>query len=283
VLIYLCQWVAMTQDWEFSSQDLNFPIPEVAPAHIGLHELILLALLAFFAGSIPFGLWISKTAGIDIRQHGSGNIGATNVARVCGARLGLLCFALDMLKGFLPVFYAGLYLDVVPGLLFARPIQPAHEAWIWMIFMALPILGHMYSPWVGFKGGKGVATGLGALLGVFPYLTIPAIGTAIVWAAIVFLSRYVSLASVAAAITLPLLVVIWAWISVAATDVGPPRARLPMALRLQGPGLIPFYIVTSVMAAIVVWKHRSNVGRLLSGKERRLGQRVTAKPSSSQA
>src|SRR5690606_10223070 len=105
----------------------------------------------------------------------------TNVARCCGPRLGLLCFALDMLKGFAPVFYAGLYLNVVPGLLFARPIEPAHEGWLWMVYMALPILGHMFSPWVRFRGGKGVATGLGALLGVFPYLTLPAIGAAAIW------------------------------------------------------------------------------------------------------
>jgi acyl phosphate:glycerol-3-phosphate acyltransferase len=272
----LCQWVLAAQDWTFSSEDLNIPVPDVAPAHIGLHELILLALLAFMAGSVPCGLWISKAFGVDIRQHGSGNIGATNVGRVLGARLGLLCFVMDMLKGFAPVFYIGLYLDVIPGLLFARPIQPAHEAWLWTVLMALPILGHMYSPWVGFKGGKGVATGLGALLGVFPYLTIPALGAAVVWGLLVGLTRYVSVASVAATVMLPLMVVGWAWISVAATDIGPPRTPITHALALQGPGLIPFYVVTGIMAAFVVWKHRDNLRRLLAGKERRLGERVHA-------
>jgi acyl phosphate:glycerol-3-phosphate acyltransferase len=283
VLMHFCHWLAWTQDWEFSSRDLDIPIPDVAPAHIGLHELMLLALLAFFAGSVPFGLWISKAMGVDIRKHGSGNIGATNVARVLGPRLGFLCFALDMFKGFLPVFYAGLYLDIVPGLLFARPIYPAQHAWVWMTIMALPILGHMYSPWVGFKGGKGVATGLGALLGVFPYLTLPALAAAVIWGTVVYLSRFVSLASVAATASLPVLVMLWAWISVSATEVGPARTQLSMALRLQGPGLIPFYVITGIMAAFVVWKHRSNIVRLISGKERRIGERVQASPSAPQA
>lgn len=269
----LCNSVLLLQDWGISIENLEVPV-EIAPAHVRLHELVLLALFAFFAGSIPFGLWISKACGVDIRQHGSGNIGATNVARTLGMRMGILCFVLDMLKGFVPVLYIGLYLHVVPGLFFARPIEPAHEAWLWMVGMALPILGHMYSPWVGFKGGKGVATGLGALLGVFPYLTIPALATAVIWGGVLALSRYVSLASVAAAMALPLLVVGWAWISVAATDIGPPRTRVTTALTLQGPGLIPFYAVTTIMAAIVVWKHRDNLRRLWIGKERRIGERV---------
>jgi acyl phosphate:glycerol-3-phosphate acyltransferase len=277
-----CHWMVLLQDWGVSVEDIEIAV-DIAPPHVRLHELVLLALMAFFAGSIPVGLWISRTFGVDIRQHGSGNIGATNVARVLGPRLGMLCFILDMLKGFVPTFYAGLYLDVIPGLLFARPIQPAHEAWLWLIIMALPILGHMYSPWVGFKGGKGVATGLGALLGVFPYLTIPAIGAALIWALVVAVCRYVSLASVIGAVGLPILVVLWAWISVAATDVGPPRTRLPHALQLQGPGLIPFYVITAVMAGIVLWKHRSNVRRLLSGKEQRLGERVRVSTSGPQA
>lgn len=274
----MCHLALQAQDWGLSVHDIEIPLGEAAPPHLGLHEVVLLAAMAFLAGSVPFGLWISKACGIDIRQHGSGNIGATNVGRVLGTRLGVLCFALDMLKGFVPTFYAGLYMNLIPGLLFAKPIDPPHWAWWWLIIMALPILGHMFSPWVSFKGGKGVATGLGSILGVFPYLTIPALGAMAIWSAVVGVSRYVSLASVAASVALPILVVMWAWISVVATETG--RMRILKALEEQGLGLVPFYIVTGVMAAFVVWKHRGNIRRLIRGKESRLGDRVQVRPSS---
>lgn len=275
----MCQLFLLLQDgWGgLSVQDLEIPLGDAAPPHLGLHELLLLAAMAFFAGSIPFGLWISKAFGIDIRHHGSGNIGATNVGRVLGRRMGTLCFLLDMIKGFAPTFYAGLYMNLVPGLFFAQPVNPPHWAWWWLIIMALPILGHMYSPWVGFKGGKGVATGLGTLLGVFPYLAIPAVGAIAIWMSVVALTRYVSLASVLAAVSLPVLVIVWAWISMVAVEQE--RAFVLQALREQGIGLVPFYVVTGVMAGIVVWKHRDNIKRLWRGNERRLGERVRVSSS----
>jgi acyl phosphate:glycerol-3-phosphate acyltransferase len=111
--------------------------------------------IAFLAGSIPFGLLIAQAKGLDIRKHGSGNIGATNVARVLGMKLGLLCFGLDVLKGLGPTLGAGLAMGVVGTL-----EVPAIDAWWWLGVMSAAIFGHMFSPWIGFRGGKGVATGL---------------------------------------------------------------------------------------------------------------------------
>ena len=132
--------------------------------------------IGFLIGSIPFGFIIGRIKGIDVREHGSGNIGATNVGRVLGRRLGAICFALDLFKGLAPTLGAGLAAGVVGG----YGIGSA-DAWWWLAVMVSPVLGHMYSPWIGFRGGKGVATGLGALLGVAPILTGPALGALAVW------------------------------------------------------------------------------------------------------
>lgn len=207
--------------------------------------------LAFLCGSIPFGLLIARAKGIDIRQHGSGNIGATNVARVLGMRLGLLCFGLDVLKGLGPTLGAGLAMDVA-GRLAIAPSQ----SWWWLGVMSAAIAGHMFSPWIGFRGGKGVATGLGALLGVFPALSIPALGALLIWIATVWKWRYVSVSSCAAALSLPALV--------AAT----------FAAGGEWGSSLPFLVVTGVLAAVVTWKHRSNLKRVFAGNENKLGQRA---------
>jgi acyl-phosphate glycerol 3-phosphate acyltransferase len=133
-----------------------------------------LLILSFLSGSIPFGLLIARARGVDIRRHGSGNIGATNVWRVLGRGPGLLCFALDVLKGLAPTLGAAWTTGLLGPRALPGPID-ARSAWLWLVVMALAILGHMFSPWVGFRGGKGVATGLGALLGVWPFLTAPAL------------------------------------------------------------------------------------------------------------
>ncbi len=127
--------------------------------------------LAFLAGSIPFGLLIAKSKGVDIRAHGSGNIGATNVGRVLGKRFGFACFFLDALKGALPVVIAGLVVG-----LWGRPLEgiASADAWLWLAVGMLALLGHMFSPWIGFKGGKGVATGFGAMVAMWTPLTLPA-------------------------------------------------------------------------------------------------------------
>ncbi len=220
--------------------------------------LVLAIPLAFLLGSVPSGLLIARAKGINIRNHGSGNIGATNVWRTLGKGPGLLCFGLDLAKGFIPTLGAGLAAGVI-----GKPTVPATEAWLWLTVAAAAILGHMYSPWIGFKGGKGVATGFGALLGIYPLLTGPALGAFAAWVVIAKASRYVSLASCVAALSLPL----WLGLTIHTLSDAPDRhARA-----------LPFYVVAGLLAAVVLLKHRANLGRLVRGTENRIGQRVDPK------
>lgn len=143
--------------------------------------------VAYLLGSIPFGLVIAKAwKGVDIRQHGSGNIGASNVTRVCGPNAGRVVLLLDILKGFLPPFLAERLFSI------ASP---------WTLLIALAaIVGHIYPIWLRFKGGKGIATSAGALFGAAP---LAGAGVAVVFAICYFPTLYVSVASIAAAIALP--------------------------------------------------------------------------------
>ena len=216
-------------------------------------------LIAAACGSIPFGLLIARSRGIDIRRHGSGNIGATNVGRVLGLKLGLLCFGLDVLKGFAPTFAAGYLMDVLHPSLVGEPIG-AIDAWGWLGVVVCAVLGHMFSPFIGFRGGKGVATGLGAMLGLWPYLTLPAIGALVLWIVAAAIWRYVSLASCIAALSLPL----WVFLG----------SRLAAERTGRAPDVLPFYVVTGAMGLLVVYRHRANIRRLLSGTENRLGNRT---------
>lgn len=214
--------------------------------------------IGFLCGSIPFGLLIGRWHGIDIREHGSKNIGATNVLRVLGRRAGSLCFLLDVSKGLAPTLAAG----ILAGLVGRLDIDTG-RAWLWLAAMACPVLGHMFSPWVRFRGGKGVATGLGSLLGVFPVLTVAGVGAFALWIVVVARWRYVGLASTIAALSLP------AWIAgtfIAAGNLG----WLGRPWHAAG---WPYLAVGAALAALVVLKHRANIRRLLSGTESRLGQR----------
>jgi len=202
--------------------------------------------LAFVVGSIPFGVLIGKARGVDIRAEGSGNPGATNVGRLLGFRYFLLCFLLDMGKGLAPTLgYA-----LAAGLLDNTTDQ--NDAWRWVGVMAAAVLGHMFSPFLGFKGGKGVATGLGALLGVFPELTVGAGVAFVAWGAVFALSRMVSLASILAALALP------AGVAIGIEVLG----------RSWGASL-PFLIVASGLALLVIVRHHGNIRRLLAGTEHR--------------
>lgn len=216
----------------------------------------LFILLAVASGSIPFGLLIARAKGIDIRKHGSGNIGATNVGRVLGLKLGLLCFFLDVLKGFAPTFAAGWVMNVLHSSI-SHPIAP-RGAWWWLAVCIASVLGHMFSPFIGFKGGKGVATGLGSMLAIWPFLTLPALGALAVWIIAASIWRYVSLASCLAAASLPL------WVFIASRFAPDQPAST----------FIPFYIVTGAMGLLVVHRHRANIKRLLAGTENKLGKRV---------
>lgn len=211
--------------------------------------------VAFLMGSIPTGLLIARARGVDIRAHGSGNIGATNVWRVLGKGPGLLCFAIDLTKGLLPALVAGLAAGLVGRTSVSEP-----QAWLWLATAASAIMGNMFCPWLKCRGGKGVATGFGALLGVFPLLTGPALGAFGVWVIVAKASRYVSLASCAAAASLPF----WLGVTIQLAGGGPDRHGEAM----------PFYVVTGVLAAVVLFKHRANLARLAKGTENRIGQRA---------
>lgn len=212
-----------------------------------------LLFIAFLSGSIPFGYLIARWKGIDIRAHGSGNIGATNVGRVLGRRWGFLCFGLDALKGAVPVIVAGVSRD-----LFGAPLTaiPNSELWWWLSVAILALLGHMFSPWIGFKGGKGVATGFGALLAMWTPLTFPALVALVVWVTLVKLWKMVSIASLVAALAIPA--------TVAA------RAALAEQPKQAFHAAVPALIATSAIALLVIWKHRGNIVRAMRGEERKV-------------
>jgi glycerol-3-phosphate acyltransferase PlsY len=189
--------------------------------------------LSYLLGATPTSYWIGKAFhGVDLREHGSGNLGATNAFRVLGWQWALPVILVDVAKGFVPVWF-------FPGL------ASASLGWA-LAFGAAAIVGHMFSLWVGFKGGKGVATSAGVFLALAPWAVL---GAFLVWVALAVLTRYVSLASMGAAATLPVFVL--------------------LTPHSGGGGLLAF---TVALALFVIWAHRSNLGRLLRGEENRIGR-----------
>jgi len=219
---------------------------------------------AYAVGSIPFGVIIGKAKGIDIRAHGSKNVGATNVARVLGKKLGLLCFALDLLKGAIPVLVAGAALGTLN--VAVRDLS-AMQQWCWLGVAGAAVAGHMFSVFLGFRGGKGVATAFGAMLAMWPVLTFPALGAAVVWYAAVRLTHYVSVGSMLGAMSVPIGYLLAHPLN-KVMDV--PWSETQAAIMHSAPGLI----VTSLLAILVIWKHRSNIGRLRRGEEPKAGRTV---------
>lgn len=213
---------------------------------------------AFLLGSVPFALLIGLARGTDIRTVGSKNPGATNLGRAIGLKFFVLCFLLDAAKGLAPTLAYGL----TQGLATTTSITPT-DSLLWLAVMSAPVLGHMFSPWIGFKGGKGVATGLGALLGVYPMLTIPGIGAFVVFGATLSIWRYVGLASALAAASLPL----WTWYFFQILSKG-----VPDDAAHQPPAAWPFIAVTLALAVLVIYKHRGNLARIGAGTEPRVGQ-----------
>ena len=191
-------------------------------------------LIVFFAayiiGATPFGYVAGRIKGVDIRDHGSGNIGATNVMRILGKGVGIPVFILDVLKGFIPVFVV-------------QRLFP--ESDLAAVLAALgTILGHTFTFWLGFKGGKGVATSGGAILALVPLAVAGALAA---WIAVYYTTRYVALASIVSAIAIPVVVGIQALIW---KTVG-----------------IPLLAFSLFVGALVVWLHRSNIKRIMDGTE----------------
>ncbi len=224
---------------------------------------------AYLVGSIPVGVLLGRARGIDIRLHGSRNVGATNVARVLGRKTGLLCFALDVAKGALPVIAAGAAAGVLGRPAAARsasaapPLSQA-EVWLWMAVAMSAVAGHMLPVFLRFRGGKGVATGFGAMAAMWPVLTLAALGALAVWCAVLKLTRYVSVASMVAAGSLPLG---YAASIAAPAAVGDSTEGAILELCRAWPPLA----VTAAMALLVVYRHRANIGRLRRGEEPRVG------------
>ncbi len=220
---------------------------------------LLLILGAYVLGSIPFGVLIARSCGVDITKHGSGNIGATNVGRVLGKRLGLVCFVLDLGKGAVPVLVAGR----ISGTLGKWSVDiPAETSWLWLAVAVAALTGHMASVFLKFRGGKGVATTFGALLALWPTLGIPALLAFAVWVVAVRLTKIVSLASMIAAVVVP-------WATLGLLIAAPlPDDLSTGSLTVR---MIPPMIVSIGIAALVLWRHRSNFHRLLSGTENRIG------------
>ena len=225
-------------------------------------QLWLCPLLAFLLGSIPFGLLISKTKGIDVRKHGSGNIGATNVLRVVGKKYGITCLLLDALKGFIPTLlsislirFTGepTGISMTSLLPFASTDQPQLLAQSWQVLTGLlAILGHNYSPWVGFKGGKGIATTAGVVIALMPAAIVILF---MVWLTLFLCTRYVSVASIVAVAVLPVITLWGSWW----------HGRIQ-----DGTWNKPLFVFSVMVALLGVWKHRSNIQRLIAGTENRL-------------
>ena len=186
--------------------------------------LALCLVFAFLLGSVPFGLVIAKTfKGIDPRKAGSGNIGSTNVARLCGMPCGLLTLFCDIMKGVLPVLIA---------------VHTLPSEFQQSLVALAAVLGHIKSPFLGFKGGKGVATTIGALI---PLAFLPLLCAVACFFVVVFITRYVSLSSMTMAVALVVFYAVFGrW------------------------ELLPLGIVLAVM---IIWAHRTNIGRLMRGEE----------------
>jgi len=202
---------------------------------------LLIAVSSYLLGSIPWGFLFAHAKGTDIRQKGSGNIGAANAFRVMGKKWGYLVFICDFLKGFLAVEISLLLatwfqVDLGLGSIIAG---------------AMCVVGHDYPAWLGFKGGKGIATLAGVLLAVFSPLVCISFGA--VWVVVFLIARYTSLASIVAVATLPI---------AAASFVSKSEPDFPF--------LIGFCIL---MAALALWRHRSNIVRLLNRTENRFGKK----------
>lgn len=206
---------------------------------------------AYLCGAIPFGLLIGWARGIDIRTKGSGNIGATNVGRVLGRPYGLLAFGLDLLKGFVPVRLVGFWLAAHSG----GEALVAGDFLVWMAVAAACIVGHVFPVYLRFKGGKGVATSLGVLLGIWPYFTLPGLAAFGLWIGVTGLTRYVSVGSIAAAGAFPVLF----------------AAAAHLARWGSAEHLWPLYAFSVILAALVIYRHRSNIKRLLAGTESKIG------------
>ena len=210
--------------------------------------LIILIPLAYLIGSIPFGLIVAKRRGVDPRTAGSGNIGATNVGRLLGKKFFFIVFFLDMLKSLVPMLIASMAVHRIPEAGRDRSIYL-----LWLLVGIAAVLGHMFSVFLRFKGGKGVATSAGLMLGLVPYFTLPGVIAIVAFIVVFFAFRYVSLGSIVGACVFPL-------------------AYLGIGLARHWPvtqSQLPLLLLSFFLAGMIVFRHRTNIQRLMNGTENR--------------
>lgn len=209
------------------------------PLRTGATPLIVAMVASYLLGSIPAAYIAGKSKGIDLRKHGSGNLGATNVIRVLGKKIGVAVFAFDMAKGAFPVYFFPRWAASV-GASLPSPVIAA------ILCGIAAIVGHVRPVYLGFgKGGKGVATAAGVFLALAPLQTLL---TLLVFAVVLFSSGYVSLGSLTAGLILPVL--------------------LGLSVGVRS----PVFIISVLIAAFVFWTHRANIARLRKGEEHRFGK-----------
>lgn len=202
----------------------------------------ILALLAgYLIGSLPFGYWVARAHGVNILKEGSGNPGATNVKRIVGRKAGNTVFVLDLLKGVVAVSWVRLL-----------PTDPSNWVLLGIVGLIGAILGHSFSIFLRFRGGKGVATMVGGMVTLMPVSTLIGVG---VWLLLFFLTRYVSLGSIGLAVALPV-----------------------SRLIINGVDLLLWFAV--LLALFIVVRHRSNIVRLVQGRENRFERRKGSSESS---
>jgi glycerol-3-phosphate acyltransferase PlsY len=208
-------------------------------------SFVILIAAAYLIGSIPFGLLIAKAHGKNLRSIGSGNIGATNLARALGRKWAYFCFALDTAKGLIPMLAAAKFIDSTPTTV---------ELLLWLAVGSAAVLGHIFPIYIGFKGGKGVATSFGVALGLWPYYTICAAAAFLIWGVVVLVWRYISLASIAASVTFPITLIL--------------AILLVPAWRFAS--LWPIIITAIAIPLMVIIRHRENIKRLIAGTESKI-------------
>jgi glycerol-3-phosphate acyltransferase PlsY len=205
-------------------------------------KFVILIIGAYLLGSIPFALIIAKAHGKDLRSIGSGNIGATNLARALGKRWAYFCFCLDVLKGLVPMLAATCALSSPPAVT---------QLFLALVVGCAAVLGHIFPIYIKFKGGKGVATSFGVALGLWPYYTICAVIAFALWALIVLLSRYISLASIVASVTFPITLII----------------AIVLIPNWDFANLWPLLFAAVAIPVMVILRHRENIKRLIAGTE----------------
>jgi len=205
-------------------------------------EFVILIIAAYLLGSIPFGLIIARAHGKDLRSIGSGNIGATNLSRALGRKWAYFCFFLDVAKGLIPTLVAASFTSSPPSVA---------ELSLALAAGCAAVLGHIFPIYIKFRGGKGVATSFGVALGFWPYYTICSFFAFGVWTITALIWRYISLASIAASVAFPLMLVL----------------VIVLTPGWNFANLWPLLITAIAIPVIVIVRHRQNIKRLITGTE----------------